>query len=78
MLIENPGGGEVGNDGEGMSPHEAASDRKVRAGRYTPHHLPLLNGIKGTMNPRQILLEVGLAAKGGNYNRVYRLMGVDK
>ena len=33
---------------------------------------------KGTMNPRQILLEVGLAPKGGNYNRVYRLMGVDK
>jgi 5-methylcytosine-specific restriction endonuclease McrA len=31
---------------------------------------------KETMNPRQILLELGLVPKGGNYRRVYKLMAL--
>jgi 5-methylcytosine-specific restriction endonuclease McrA len=52
--------------------------RNINSGKTKVSDAELISLIeKGSMNTRQILLEVGLAPKGGNYARVQKLMGVD-
>jgi 5-methylcytosine-specific restriction endonuclease McrA len=53
--------------------------RNINSGKIKVTDEEILSIIKkGISAPRQILLAVGLAPKGGNYKRVYKLMGLDK
>jgi 5-methylcytosine-specific restriction endonuclease McrA len=52
--------------------------RNINSGKTKVSDEEILSLIRnGVSNPRQLLLEVGLAPKGGNYRRVYKLMGLD-
>jgi formate-dependent nitrite reductase cytochrome c552 subunit len=47
--------------------------KNINNGKNKVSDKELLEAIDNTPSTRQALLKVGLAAKGGNYNRVYRL-----
>lgn len=52
--------------------------RNINSGKIKVTDEEILSIIKkGISAPRQILLAVGLAPKGGNYKRVYKLMALD-
>jgi Zn finger protein HypA/HybF involved in hydrogenase expression len=52
--------------------------RNINLGSTKVSDEDLLEALKTTSSPRQALLKVGLAPKGGNYGRCYRLLSNSK